>query len=539
MNNTQYPIIGILKKALDWQGAPIPLSQIEETLLSQPDYPSIMGIAQTLECWGIKNFGFEVSIEELPSLDFPFITYLLGGEFIWVEKVGGEVQYWSEADGRQKVAFDKFVGLWNRRRIGLAFEEEKKPHKLFRLHVERSLGIGVLLLLWCYLAVFTWGQSDDISLVWRIGLVLANAVGMVLCYRIMRNGFSLYAKDISHATASFCWEIGVPVDSYHPRLSSSAKIFNLISWAELGLAYFSSVLLWTTLFSFIGNWLSVLWIFVLLAVPISLLALILQAVQIGRFCWPCCLIILLSWLNVGVGRLALGEFSLQNLPYLGLSLLLFFVACIAVVFIRNNRDMKRQFWLQEGKTAKVKYDMEYLKLQLKDWYEVSNAGFVWGDPDAANEITLYVDTLGDAAAEAVSLFGKAIDMYPQNRYRLIFVAMPERFPASYPHRTDMKGITFFSVLKRGMDTVSFFSMLERWYTSGWKRYFTLPQAVDTTAVDNEYVGRMVEFTSKTPIHSTPAILINGALLSSMYSGRDLFGIARLLNDEECTITKGK
>jgi hypothetical protein len=543
--NTKYPIIRTLKKALDWQGISIGLCQIEETLLPQPDYPSIRSISNALDCWDIKHFGFEIPTEELSTLDFPFITYLQSGEYIWVEKINDKViQYWSEATGKHTVPFEVFERIWNRCRIGLAFEEEadsvkKNYHSIFdrwktNRYVPYSIA-GIMILLWGILTTFGWEANPDDFLLWKLILLAINSTGLFLCYHIMSNGFRINARDF---TANY-WEMGLPDGSHIPPLSSSTKIFNLITWAELGFAYFSSIMIWETLFSFIDNWLSILRIFVLFALPVTVLSICMQLIGIGRLCWRCCLIILLSWINVGVCWFSLYEYSFQTIPFIGLLLLVFLIHCISAVYVRLYKDNKRLLWLQQGETAKIKYDMEYLKLQLTDKYAVDKAGFLWGNLDAANEIALFVDTVGNACDDAVAAFAKAIHIYPENRYRLIFATSPVCASGSYLHRTDAKAIQVFSALKRKLDTSSFFGLLEQWYASGNKRYFTLTNLspIDVTEDDNECVESMIAFTSSAPMNHIPAIFINGVLLSSKYNYSDLFGIARLLNDEECTITK--
>ena len=77
-------------------------------------------------------------------------------------------------------------------------------------------------------------------------------------------------------------------------------------------------------------------------------------------------------------------------------------------------------------------------------------------------------------------------------------------------------------------------MLDAWYTALNKNLEALQKAYPAVSIEEskEEMDAMYGFGQQAKTGYTPAILLDGMLLSKLYSGSDLCGIARTLYAEE-------
>jgi protein-disulfide isomerase len=85
-----------------------------------------------------------------------------------------------------------------------------------------------------------------------------------------------------------------------------------------------------------------------------------------------------------------------------------------------------------------------------------------------------------------------------------------------------------------MNTNDFFDMLDAWYDTLNKKLEALQEAYPAPLdQDNrEDMHGLYQFSQQLKISYTPAILLNGRLMSQLYSYKDLEGIARTINAEK-------
>jgi len=93
--------------------ANVSLTTLKDTLLSHPDYPSMLSISESLERWKVKSVGLKVSPDKLESLPAPFIAYFSGQRFITVTKVSeNTITYLDKNNREQTYSKEVFLNQW-------------------------------------------------------------------------------------------------------------------------------------------------------------------------------------------------------------------------------------------------------------------------------------------------------------------------------------------------------------------------------------------------------------------------------------------
>jgi len=131
--------------------------------------------------------------------------------------------------------------------------------------------------------------------------------------------------------------------------------------------------------------------------------------------------------------------------------------------------------------------------------------------------------------KAVKELRRVIDIYPDFSYRLIFSVKSD----DVEDKTNLI-VRHFINLHNTMNINEFFDMLDAWYAMPnkilevFQKTFPSQVVQDSTAE----IDMLYQFNQHNGIGHTPAILLNGRLLSQLYSYADLFGITRTINAEE-------
>ena len=204
-----------------------------------PNKYNLYGISQMLNLYNIPNIGIKVENKDLNSLELPVIAHI-GYDFVVVNKVTNTQVgfYWK---GKHTILnIDKFIELWSG--IALIAEPTKESIEpsyrkhfiteiLNRIQTFSILTITITLIL--LLCIF-----QSLSTI-KILFLLCNLCGCIICYFLLQkqnHTESLYADKIcSLFKQKDCNDI---LDS------KVAKIFDWLSWSEIGMGFFISNILY-------------------------------------------------------------------------------------------------------------------------------------------------------------------------------------------------------------------------------------------------------------------------------------------------------
>ena len=522
----------ILQKALKSYNVFITNSTIEKDILTHPDYPSIKSLSDALDRWKIKHVVMKLSLEKLHVLDVPVLSQFKKEESIWITKVSEtDVHYWDASNKKKIVKRDNFEKKWSG--VALAIIDvsnagdsdyrKQRLNELLEKLIIYSIS-GSCLVLLTLLTFLSWKNDNSLTLFPKFMLLLVNASGCFLSFILIRQE----KKQLGSLFQKFCTS-GTHIDCRQVTKSAYSKLFGLISWAEIGMAWFSAITIWVAISPLNANWIAPMWWLFLVPLPFTLWSLFTQAFLIRKWCLFCCATVLLLWINFGILYFFFPH--VQFLPVVeSLLLVLLILACFAaVMYICKSTEVVSKYF-EQRELAKIKYDIKTLHSQLSEFqYKTQNTGFIWGGTQSSHEITLLISIACAHCGAAVKEVRNLISIYPDFSYRLIFAVTTD----DYEHKSNII-IRHFLCLYKKMDMKGFFDMLDAWYFKLNKNIEELQKAFPLSIIqyNNDEMDKLYQFRQLSKISYTPAILINGRLLSQLYSYQDLYAIARTLYSNE-------
>ena len=529
----QESVSKLVYRVLKAYDIPITYHTVDQTLRMHPEYPSVQSISDAFDIWKVKHVVAKLTIEKLRALDVPVIAHLKRGDYVWVTQITDTKVHFLSSSGKGKTeSHERFEKEWSG--VVLAIEditdagepdyrnERSKAIKERLIKYAFSAGFLVLLTL---LTCLSWQKDDTLAFLPKILLLVINAAGCFISYILIRQE---KLQSFNRLVQKFC-KAGTHIDCNQVTQSHYSKLFGLISWAEVGMAYFSAVILWLAVAPFNAGWLSPLWLLVLVPLPFTVWSLFTQAFLIRKWCLFCCAIVCLLWGNACITFFFLPCISVMPVVESALLALLVLICTAAVMYITqtNTTDDK---YAEQRETARIKYNYQTIQCHLAESrFETGNIGFVWGNKHSAQEITLYVSIACSYCGKAVQELKRLTGMYPDFCYRLIFSVKTNDFE----HKSIVI-ISHFISLYKTMNKNEFFDMLGAWYTTLNKNLEALQKTYPAPSAQDciEEINALYQFDQEAKVSYTPATLLNGRLLSQLYSWEDLFGITRTLNAEE-------
>ena len=526
-------LAGLLFKILKAYGVSITYSSIEQEVSLHPEYPSMKCISDILDKWNVNNVVMNLTLDKLRALNVPVIVHLKKGVFIWITQIDDSKVYFWSATGKEKTLnLEQFEQEWSGvslaiKNIDNAGEPDYKTKR--RTEIKEDIFnyliaggfVGLLVLLLC----FSWRNDDSMSLVPRLLLFAINAFGCFISYILIRQE----KRQFDALSDKFC-RVGKHIDCKQVTTSKYSKFFGFISWAELGATYFSSLLIWIAIAPLSINWLPPIWWFSLVVLPFTLWSLVTQAFFIRKWCLFCCTVILLLWANATVLFFCHPYPPIISIPDIAL-LALLLLACFVAVFEKcKTIGSKERLYAHQGETAKIKYDILTIKSQLSETvYPIDNLRLTWDTPDASNNISLYVSIGCSHCNKAIKELRRMIEVYPNFSYKLVFMVNSDEFENN-TNAIIRQLINLYKTMNRN----EFFDMLDIWYKMPEKTLESLQNAFPVSCYydSTAEIDALHQFYQQSNISYTPAILLNGQIMSKIYSYKDLMGIIRTLNAEE-------
>jgi len=522
----------LLFKVLKAYGVSITQHTIKQTINTHPELLSMQCISDALDSWKVKHTVVKLTLEKLRTLDIPVIVHLKKGEYVWVTQItDSKVHFWSAFGKKGNKSHEHFEKEWSG--VALAIEDVEEAgepnyrevrRKEIKENIIRYFFAGGCMALVTILTYFSWKNDSVLPLLPKLLLLLVNAAGCYISYTLILQE-NCQAKRL---VQKFC-KAGAHNDCNKVTTSQYSKLFGLFSWAELGLAYFSAAILWVILAPVSAHWISPLWWLFLAPLPLTVWSLFTQAFFIRKWCLFCCAIVLLLWVNAGILYFSLPFGCVFPIVESVLAALLILTSTVAVLYVSKTGKSGEQY-SEQREIARIKYDFKTVQCQLSELrLETNHVGFVLGNSQASHEITLYLSIACSHCGRALKELRRLTDIYPLFCYRLIFAVKTDDFE----HTSNAITRHLISLYKT-LNTNEFFDVLDGWYAMPKKSLEALQKAYPASSVqdDKEELNALYQFGQQAKITYTPALLLNGQILSQLYSYRDLYGIVRALNAEE-------
>ncbi|MBO0932605.1 cysteine peptidase family C39 domain-containing protein [Fibrella aquatilis] len=265
---------------------------IRSTLLSHPDYPSMLSLSDTLAEWQVDRMAVQLNAaEQLRELPLPFVAHLTkqGGWYVLVTALHSDHITYTDAElGSQTEALADFEAQWSgvvlvaeaNEQAGESDYTNKRKHEW----LQKARGPAVIVGIALFLAVVFLGAGPTLTLtdyLWLFTKATGLFISILLVSKVMGNTNTLADQLCRLTSQTNCNSI---------LNAPAAKLWGWLSWADVGLLYFAGGLLAALAVGFAPTAQPVLGMLALLALPYTLFSLYYQGVVMRQWCTLCLLV---------------------------------------------------------------------------------------------------------------------------------------------------------------------------------------------------------------------------------------------------------
>lgn len=496
------------KEVLQWlkgQTVFVAESYLRLRLESHPDYPSLLAIQDALEEIGITAYACSGTKEELKAEGRPFLAHLNTG--------GGYLVYAANvADAEKKVRdFDKHWSghvLFIDKPSSYGNAEHDKRYKQEKLNRFYT---------WFAIALFIAGIMGLAIYQGNIPVLLlavTNTIGLGFGWLIAQKEFgisnSVTDKICSMAKHSRCEAV---------ILSKGAKLFNWLTWGDVGIVYFSTSLLFLLYSLLTYKPVSLYYLISLAALIFPFYSVYYQWRVVKQWCMLC-LGVLAVLVMGGIVSLfywdvntALSASVTILLPFSGIAMLMFALWQLvksAIQKLQGSVIHEIQSLRTKRNPQIVNALLEKEKMQVEDLPEAGEA-VVFGKSNAPYKMVIACNPYCGPCAKAHKAVEELYEKYPGS----LQVAI--RFAIKSNDEKDPKVGMVKDIIKAAKRQP--FEAVRDWYHLFDREKFLQLHPVNGEDVSAE-VEKQVVWTKQAGITATPTFFIGGRPLPSLVSWTD-------------------
>lgn len=507
----------------------LPYSRFREEAVSHPGFPSLSCISDLLNRHNLPHIVVRTTLDKIASIGYPVIAHLRTKEFVIIRKIQqGQVYLKSCSQGQQKLSLSEFEQQWSHVALIPREAPPRKKISFSRFYTQLrfltvsypnsiKLMAGLLLTGWLLTEHLVLGSAWPFFL-----LTLINLSGLYISSELF---LQEHQKDLFSLKA-FC-RIGQHIDCNQVTSSSYARLFHTFSWAEIGMAYFISVLAVLSLKPLFFSP-TTFAVYLLTALPFTGWSLIVQIFLLRKFCLLCCTIVLLIWGNALTVLTSFSAAAAFSLPYFLFTGTIFIAALLFIHLYTLYQKTGQKLNQLRHEQRLLKYKPEILHSLLNaTGLQCNLSGCSLSLHSSAHSfcITLYLSLFCSHCGRAVSLLKKAIHDYPDFSYRLIYYT-----PAEQETR---EIIRYLLQLHASSPEETFTDILDEWYQAPEKTLNFLQSRFPLAAPPetDQTFQAMLRFNREYPLTHTPTLIINNSIFPENYSAENLPEILYALEAE--------
>jgi len=512
----------LYKEVIKWlrtQSLPVAESHLRLRLESHPDYPSLLAVQDTLVELGVNGFACQGTKEELKKEAKPFLAHF--------NINGGHVLFFKDVATAEKNVKD-FDTLWSgnimfaeKDNANTGNAENSKQIKKEKLNSAFS-STAILLLV----TAFLWLAIDNGSATLII-LTITSCIGLYFSWLITQKEFgitnSISDKICSMAKHSRCESV---------LFSRGAKLFNWLTWGDVGIVYFSASLLYFLISQLsglprlndsAGQAINLYYLISLSGFIFPIYSLYYQWKVVKQWCMLCIGVLAVLGTNAIVSLFYINNtFTSGTLlkPIAMFALLV--VLCLAIWQLLKSLYQKSLTSLtNEIKATRLKRNPEIFNALLEK--EKANPANLpepdeairFGNPAAPYQIVIACNPYCGPCAKAHQAIEILYDNYPEQ------INITVRFALIINNDRDNRVAATKEILK--VAKLKPYEAIKDWYQlfdieEYKKKHHTNEEAVDTM------IERHIKWKKENHIISTPTFFINGKLLPEEYNWKDLVDV---------------
>ncbi|HKO81121.1 MAG TPA: vitamin K epoxide reductase family protein [Chitinophagaceae bacterium] len=530
--STNNNIINVISQLLSQLQIQVTQTSIKEAIEEHPDYPSMLCISDSLGLWGIVNKSYKLNKEKLLHLPTPFITNLnsQGGIFITVSAISeSSISYFDpfKKNGMITRTIDEFEKDWGEIALIVEsanlskeknYEIKKQKEALKSLTIPFIVASGCLLLLLLIISSLVLNHTNPF---------LSGALGIIKFLGCIITSILLwYEIDKSNPFIRQICSANGKTDCSAVLESRGAKIFNWLSWSEIGFFYFAGGFLFL-LFETSSNTLSILAWLNLAALPYCFFSIYYQWKVVKQWCPLCLAIQALLLLEFGfLFFLYWSQFSSAGFILTSHLILLFLTAFLLPVLFWSFS----KFYFIQAKSGekykqeldRLKYNYQFFESLLSRQKKIENItddlGIILGNLNGSIVITKVCNPYCDPCAKAHVIINELLQANSGLKVQIIFNATNQEGD------TRKEPVKHFMSIYKHSDQQQMHQALDDWYLSDIKDYekFAAKYPIsEKPEAQDEQITKMSNWCQKNRIEFTPTLFINGNQLPEIYSPADL------------------
>jgi uncharacterized membrane protein len=286
-DSTSYLLYELLKQNL----ITIDKKELEFQYESHPSYPSLHSITGVLTHFGIENLAIEVptngeTLAELPKTFIAHIKDEKGEHFVLVKQKNEKVELIFDKKVRKNLFKEAFIQYWTGIIVAVEKSETIEETK------EKSVSGKLFYYLGALIGLFVFFLGD---IGWfKTAHFIISIVGVVISILIVKHELGLQSAIVD----KFCSGNNEKTSCDDVLQSKGATLVGKLKFSDVGLIYFSSLVVSWLLFTFITDAAANVVVFLsLAALPFTLYSLYYQYFVVKKWCPLCLSILAVLWLQ--------------------------------------------------------------------------------------------------------------------------------------------------------------------------------------------------------------------------------------------------
>ncbi len=495
-----------------------------------PDYPSLLAVSDVLTNFNIENAAFRVEPGELANVPCPFIahTRLNEGDFVVVNKIDNEMVF---------VSSDK----WNGHKLDLTYFKDAFKGVVLTAEASASPStnttraailakiknplIAAAIAFMLFSALF-YHSHYFVDAGWqRIILTFLKTAGLTTSILLL-----IQSIDSNNPLVQVLCQTKGKTNCNAILSSKAAKVFEGLSWSEVGFFYFAGTWL-LVLFggSSVFTW-QMLAILNLISLPYTVYSIYYQAQIAKQWCVLCCTIQALFWLEfiplITYRNLTpLSSDSHRDVEGRGEALATLFICLFAPVIVwmllkplllkvQQLQPLKQQL-------RKFKYNTELFNQMLASQPKYTQPDEEWsivlGNREAENVITMVSNPYCPPCSKMHKVLDGLLDDRSDLQARIVFTGSNTDNDIKTPISRHLVALNEMS------DKTKIKQALNDWYEQKQKNYETWAEAypIALNGVEYQKMDKQKAWCEMAEVTATPTMLLNGYRLPDLYQLPDL------------------
>jgi hypothetical protein len=280
---------------------PVTFETVKSEIYAHSDRHSLLSISDVLDRWNVPNAAYKMEVEELSTLNIPFITYSTenGIDFLLVDKITDqEVICYNENRKKIKIGLVQFAKIYSGIALvaepdqssGEANYKSKRIKEIFNNNNHLILLVNGLIIL----AIGLYFHSRYFQLP-DMGIAFASVVkciGLAVSILLLRKSVGLGSSLVN----KLCFGKNANCDLILTSKASKV-LYGLVTWSEVGFFYFSGTLLLLIFNTDSSAVIQLLAFINILCLPFTFYSISYQLKVAGKWCTLCCIVLILFWLE--------------------------------------------------------------------------------------------------------------------------------------------------------------------------------------------------------------------------------------------------